>query len=274
MGAKPLQSSIYDFRDYRKYLETRLSTSGETRGFRSKLALRLNTKPAFISQVLSGKNDFTLEHCPVINESLGHNAEESHYFILLVLFARAGSKLLEDFFKVQIDDVLEKRKNYLERIKTSEVLSKNQEGVYYSKWYYAAIHLLTSIPEFQTKAAIAQRINLSPTLISEAIEKLVELGLLNEKNGRFRMTNKRILLKKDSPWIQQMHTHYRLRSIQSFNDPKKDDFHYSLGVSLSKKDYEEIRERVLQMLEELDPKMRESKEEEAYYLIIDLFQMV
>ncbi len=237
------------------------------------MASRLNTKPAFISQVLSGKNDFALEHCPLISEILGHTSDEAHYFILLVLYARAGSKLLEEHFKLQIDEILVKRRNLLERIKSTDVLNKTDQALYYSQWHYSAIHLLTSIPEFQSKTAIARRVNLSLTIVSEAVNELVKMGLLSEKSGKYQMTSKRILLNKSSPWITQMHTHYRLRSIHKLTEPMKDDFRYSLGVSLSKKDFESIREKLLRLLEELDPQMRASSEEEAYCLLVDFFQM-
>ena len=267
-------SQIYEFKDYRSYLKIKLATSGETRGMRTRVASLLNTKPSFVTQVLSGKNNLTPEHCPILNELLGHNPEESHFFILQVLHARAGSLALEDFYSSQISEIHEKRKNISERLKISENLSPTHQAVYYSKWYYAAIHLLTSIPNYQSITSIAQRLKLSPSLVSEAIEKLVEIGLLSIENGKIKMTEKRILLKKDSPWISQMHSHYRLRAIDSFSEPLKNDFHYSIGVSLSKKDYEKIREKILHWIEELDPLIKDSKEEEAYCLLIDLFQMI
>jgi len=267
-------SQIYDFKDYRSYLKIKLATSGETRGLRTRVASLLNTKPSFVTQVLSGKNNLTPEHCPIINEMLGHNLDESHFFILQVLHARAGTRALEDFYSSQIIEVLDKRKNISERLKTSETLSPAHQAIYYSKWQYAAIHLLSSIPQFQSISSIAQRLKLSTSMISEGVEKLIELGLLSIENGKLKITEKRILLKKDSPWISQMHSNYRLRAIDSFSEPLKNDFHYSMGVSLSKKDYEKIREKILHWIEDLDPLIRESKEEEAYCILIDLFQMI
>ncbi len=263
----------FHFNDYRKYLAYRLKTVGKTRGLRSKIALSLKTKPSFISQVLSGKNDFTPEHCPVINEILNHTEAEAHYFILLVQVARAGHFKLKAYYQAQIDEILEKRKQNLGRLKAEPTLIPSEQAIYYSYWYYGAIHVLTSIPQFQTKPALAKRLNLKLEVVSQAVDQLVKLGLLMEQNGRYEMTEKQVLIDKDSPWVAQMHTHYRLRAVHSLTEPDSSDFHYSLGVTLSKKDFEEIRERLFQFLEELNPKIRQSKEEEGYCLGLDFFKL-
>ncbi len=267
------EDSVYDYSHYRAYLNARLSKQG-SRGARSQLALKTQTRPAFITQVLSGVTNLSPEHIPPTNEFLGHSEEESHFFFLLVLHARAGSGALEKYYQKQIQEILAKRKVYLNRIKPSEEITITQKSLYYSQWHYAAIHVLTSIPAYQTKTAICERLKLPPSTVSTALEYLVRIGAIENKNGKYLMGKKRVYLKKDSPYIAQMHTSYRNRAIHSLTAPESDDFHLSQTMSLSFEDFSELRKALIQFLKEFEPKISASKEEELFALNLDLFKFV
>src|SRR5271168_3515074 len=114
---------IFDYRDYKKYLNVALSTEGTSRGSRSRLAAKLRCQTAFISHVLNGNSHFSLEHAVVISQFLGHTPEESRYFILLVSLGRAGTKALEEHFKNQIEEIQRKRTQIKEHITTDRTLS-------------------------------------------------------------------------------------------------------------------------------------------------------
>lgn len=271
MGEKA-RYSVFDFKHYRDYLKVRLATTGESRGLRTKLAEKTNTQPAFISRVLSGELDFSLEHSPVINELLQHTKEEAHFFNLLLMQDRAGNHLLKKYFKDQIDEILEKRTVFLDRVKASESVSVSDQAVYYSQWYYLAIHVLVGIQQFQSREAIAQRLGLALPTVSKAIDDLSKMGLVEIKGGRILMGKKRIYLAKNSPWISHLHTHFRNRAIGRIAEPDTDDLHFSAAMSVSKKVYDEYRKRLLDLMSEFDSKIADSKEEEMYAINIDLFR--
>lgn len=266
------QKTVFDFKNYREYLKTRLGTSGPTRGLRSKLALKIQTRPAFVTQVLTGITDLSPEHIPATSELLGHTEEEFHYFTVLVLYARAGNHALKNYYDKQITEILVKRKNYLDRIKPSETISVADQSLYYSQWLYQAIHVLSSIPDYQTKEAMSTRLLLPIGIIGDAIDKLLHMGLLEQKGKRYFMGKKRIYLRKDSPWISNLHTHLRHRALYSLAAPDRDDLHLSQMMSLSKEDYDEFRKRLLILMEEFEPVIAKSKEEELYSFGMDLFK--
>ena len=65
-----MKTSVFEYKHYRDYLHDRLSTTGATRGLRSRLAELTHTQPAFITRVLNEDMHMSLEHVPPVNELL------------------------------------------------------------------------------------------------------------------------------------------------------------------------------------------------------------
>ncbi len=78
--------TIFDYKDYRKYVEMKLPITGAKRGVRTRLAMALSCQTAFISRVLHEEAHFSLEHAVVINRFLIHTDEESNFFILMIQY--------------------------------------------------------------------------------------------------------------------------------------------------------------------------------------------
>ena len=267
-----MKNTIFEYKHYRDYLKVKLATTGANRGLRTKLAEKTRTHPAFISKVLSGANDLSPEHIPPTSELLGHTPEESHFFALLVLHARAGTSELKKYYQTQIQEILRKREEFLERVKIEDKLPASDHTLYYSKWYFIAIHILVSISKYQTRETIAERLKLSLNTVSKATEALTKMGLIEAKNAKFIIGKKRIHLEKDSPWIMQMHTNARAHALQKIADGVENDLHFSGGFTMSKKLFEEYRSRLLDVVTEFEKKFDDDEPEDFFCLNIDLFR--
>jgi hypothetical protein len=198
------------------------------------------------------------------------------YFLLLVGLGRAGSKALEDHFKSQIDEIQRKRTQIKERITTDRLLNTEAQMRYYSSWYYSAIHVATSIPEYQTRDALASALGLAPGLVSECLEFLIEHGLVVPKSGRFMIGPVRMHLGADSPMISKLHANWRLQSLQSLERPVLEsakDLHYSTVLTLSHTDAKRVREILLRAVDETEKVFRPSPEEVVYCIGMDWFQV-
>ncbi|RYZ98604.1 MAG: hypothetical protein EOP11_20440, partial [Proteobacteria bacterium] len=138
----------------------------------------------YVSQVLHGPRDFSLEQAEAASGYLGHGPEERHYFLLLVQKARAGTGALRAYFEGQLANMKAARLNLKARIGEGANLSKENQYTYYSSWIYAAVHVALSIPELQTATAIARYYNQKPGLIREVLAFLLKAGLAVEKGNR------------------------------------------------------------------------------------------
>jgi uncharacterized protein (TIGR02147 family) len=268
-----MNKSLFEFSDYKLYLSQVLETTGAKRGARSRLAEALGCQTAFISQVLNGKIHFSLEHSVKISEFIGLSTDESHFFMLLVHLGRAGTKALQFYYQQQIDEVQRKRQFIRERIQIKQTLSKEDQAAYYSSWIYAAIHVLLSVPKFQTRIAVADHLRLSPALVSECLDFLVSLGLATRQGEQFKIGTARIHLGQDSPLISKHHTNWRMKAIQSLDAPPKGDLHYSSVISLAENDAKRVRGMLLEVLEKTEPILKDSKEEAVFSMCIDLFRI-
>ena len=265
--------SVFAFTDYRAYLARALPTAGAGRGGRARLAGVLRCQSAYISRVLKGLANLSPEQAVAASEFLGQTEAEADYFLLLVHYARAGSKELEARYLRQILAIQKKRELVSERVQAKAGLTQAQQIIYYSAWQYAAIHVLLLNSEFQTRTAIAVRLQLPPATIAKSLDFLVDAGLAAEKNGRFHSLESRIHLGKDSPLLSKMQTNWHMRAIHALDRDSRRDLFYCGPISTSRKDAEKIRAILLGAIEQSEKVVRGSGDEIANCIILDLFEV-
>lgn len=265
--------TLFDFENYRSFLNFTLKTRGKARGTRSRLAQALRCQCAFISRVLNGQAHFSLEHGIAICRFLGFREEEEKYFLLLVLRERSGSRDLENHFNNQILEIKKKREGISERLQTKELLAETQQEIYYEKWYIAAIHILTSIPHLQSPEAIADHLKIPLSTVLESLFFLESCELVDKKGNTYSIGKARIHLRRESPMIRKLHTNWRLRAIQSLDFSLPNAIHYSSVISLSDKNRERFRNLILRFLEEAEPLVQDSGESGAYCINLDFFEV-
>jgi uncharacterized protein (TIGR02147 family) len=267
------KTSCFSFDDYREYLKFRLPTKGQERGLRSRLAEALHCQSAYVSQVLSGDSHFSLEHGSLVSRFLGHSELEAEYFLMLLHEARAGTKELVEFYQRKRREVLEKYEVIAERIKVKTGLSAEDQMTYYSAWYYAAVHVMLTVPRLQTPGEIAKYLQLPLAQVQKVLEFLESVGMAIEENEKYRCGEARIHLGKDSPMISKHHSNWRMRAIQAVDRASRDDLFYSGPISIAEADAEVIRGKILKLLEEVEPIFQGSKEECVFCLDVDFFRL-
>lgn len=259
--------SIFNYLTYRDYTRNRLD---EKRGMRSELAEHLGCQSGYISQVLQNLSDFSLEQGVKICTFFSLSEEESHYFILLLQHEKASTEDLKKYFKNQIIRITTERNEIKNRIKVDSRLNVEDYHQYYSSWEFAAVHVLTSIPAYQSKEKIRKKLKISHLRINEVLEFLLLKGLVEERQNKLVIGNKRIHLTKDSPFILSHHRNWRLYSIKTLSDKNPNDINFSGVFSISVDDIKKIREIVLSAIEKSEAVIVPSVEEELIYFGIDL----
>ena len=266
--------SVFDFTYYREYLKSAIPAKGKDRGSRTRLAELLGCQGAFISQVFSGLGNFSLEHAMIVSRFLRHSKEEREYFLLLIQHERAGSKELRDHFAAQIDAILARRRDISTRVATRKSgLTDLDKQLYYSSWHYIAVHLCLVIPGMQNKKATAEYLGLSEERVSQIIADLVRSGLVRLEGSKYIGNYDRVHLPTSSPLVSKHHSNWRMRSIQSFDSPEAKDLHYSLVMSVSQEASETMRKRILALIQEFEPILREAKDEEVMVFSADFFSL-
>src|ERR1700687_6111189 len=110
--------SIYDFDNYRLFLDSWILTQPHNgHGIRRSMAKAAGVSSSLISLILSGQKELSAEQAIELAEFVGLNENESDYFHLLVLFARAGSNKLQQSFAKKIKQAKERAQKLSSRVR-------------------------------------------------------------------------------------------------------------------------------------------------------------
>jgi uncharacterized protein (TIGR02147 family) len=266
-------TDIYQYTNYKAYLRSACPAKGEGRGARTRLAEYLNCHLGFVSQVLTGSADFSIEHGILIAEFLKLSEQEKEYFLLLLQRDRAGSVKLKTYFQAKIQAVLQEREQIKSRIQHSNKLTEAQKTVYYGKWIYTAVHMCTLVPRLRTAQKMRDYLEVPAQDVHDTLRDLLEFGLITQKGTEYYPSSKRFHISEKSLPLRTHHTNWRLASIRALDDRREPQLHYSSVMSISPKAANEIREILLKAIENTEPVVREAQDESVFVMTLDLFEL-
>lgn len=264
---------VFEFRSYKGFLTLITGGKQTRRGMKAKLAQAAGCQPTYISQVLHGQAHLSLEQAERLARHLKFTPEETQYFMLLVHRDRAGTEDLKKFYLNQMQQILERRLNVVNRLGEKNSLSEEQRGIFYSSWHYLAVLIGLTIPKLRTREALASYFQISLKRIDTILEFLYQTGLAKKEGNKIQVNTTEIRLGKDSPHIFRHHTHWRQQAIESFEREGISDLHYSAVVSLSKEDVLRLKDRMLENIKSDVEMIKISQEEEIYVYSVDFFSL-
>ena len=271
-----IKTDVFEFKDYKLYLQQVLELRAEReKGQKHKLAIFMGCHAGYLSKVLNEKNDLSLEQAQATNKFLGHTHSEAKFFLNLVLWARAGTADLKAHFNDELEKQIQGRLQLKNRISVGRTLNEETQAKYYSSWHYAAVHICVSLEFLKAKEQIAEALQLPPIKVNEALEFLVEIGVLKKNGGQYSQDETNLFLDKDSAFISKHHTNWRIQSLRSLDDIKPLDLHYSGVVTCTKRDIERIREILLSSIQNVRSTVKEADCSDSFYCnTIDLFNLI
>lgn len=264
---------LFAHQSYKEYLTNRLEATQPVRGARARLAEAMGSQPAYVSSVLNGAGHFTPEQGEAINEFLAHSEAEADYFLLLLQWERAGTAGLKARLGRQMEKIREEKFNLQSRLPVGAELSESAQQIYYSEWFYAALHTLVSIPAFGTAESLATALKLEKKVVGEALKFLQEQGLVIANKGRLRIGPSRIHVGGNSPLVGRHHANWRLKAMQVISERRQEGLHYSSVVTLSEKDAVRIQEKLVADIKEIKEVIRASPEEKLMSFNLDFFRV-
>lgn len=266
-------ANIIEFKDYREFLKKHFQSLGARKGHKADVAAAIGIQASYLSRVLAGQAHLNMEQAFDLADHLALSAVEKSLFLLLVQKERAGTHKLKQFYLDEIKKIVENQNSLKNILETQENITSEVRGRYYSHWVYSALHILVSVPAFQSRAKLLQAIDLDADLVNRAIDFLVESGFIKDRGGSLSIGPVHIHLPHDSPYIVNHHTNWRLESIHSLSQSQNTDLHYTGVWSLSKKTSESIRQKLLRVIQDNIDEVKESPEEEVYCYTLDFFKI-
>lgn len=265
---------IFQYTDYKKWVNERiLSMPKEGWGQYLRISEFLGTSSTAIAQIFKGDRDLAPEQAVSLAEFFGLSKIELQYLLLLVNYSRAGTPRYKKIIAEQIHELQKQAQEIKNRVPQDRELTEEAKAILYSNWYYLAIWSLTAIPGFNNLEVISDRLNISKRKAAQAIEFLIKHSLIKEKNGKYEIGPTLIHLESNSPSIPRHHQNWRNRSFLAHENLGDTEAAYTAPITLSKKDAEIIREKMLKFISEIADVVKDSPSEELYCICLDWFKV-
>ncbi len=267
--------NIFEFKDYKGYLKDfEQSRKSFERGFRSKFAEFIGCQSGYISHVLNGNAQLSLEQGFKAAQFLSLNDRERKYFLLMIETSRAGTKELQDHFKEELTSLREEYLNIRERVGNARTLTEKEQSIYYSSWHYLAIHVVTSLKDYNDAQSIASSLQIPESVVKEILLFLLQTGIVKEEKGVLKPGLTEVHLNRESSLIRQHHTNWRVAAIQSLMNGAKTDIHYSTVSTLSKSDAEKLRAEMVDLISRYVETIKPSPEEVMFGFNLDFYNLL
>jgi uncharacterized protein (TIGR02147 family) len=241
---------IFEFDDYKKYIEKRISLMPKGgRGETQKIAKQLRMHSTRLSHVFRGQDHLTLEQGLELCQYFGMSELESEYFLLLLQEAKAGSAHLQAFFRKKRKEILEKSRELSARVPGEHKLTDTEKALFYSNWYYSAIRLFSSLPGNHSIDSIAEKFGMPRGRVSEALQFLLKHDLCIEIEGRIQMGPKSTHLESTSPIVSRLHSNWRIKAMEKHPSLSQQELAFTSPMSIERKDADKMREILVQAIE-------------------------
>ncbi|NDE15264.1 TIGR02147 family protein [bacterium] len=273
-GTRVMQTEVFGFSNYRDYLSHRIQTTEEGRGYQKQLAIAAKCQSSYLSQVLSGNANLTLEQAFGICHFWDFDKDQTDFYMALVSKERAGTPKLRDYIDAKIEAIRVKKANLSNRFDENQSVNPEQKVEYYSNWYMPVIHTMVAIPRFRQAPAIARQLNLPVETVDYALNQLEKSGLVAKTADGWTNTARDIHLRSDSPLNYHYHNMVRMLANRRMQESTPgESLHYSAVYSLSESDFAKIKQELLTMLENTRLTVLSSPEETAAAFTLDFFRM-
>ena len=270
-----MNTDIFNYSKYRSFLTDNLAQRpNKGHGLRSQWAKAMGCQVAFVSHVLNGHYELSLEQAEGLARHLALNKEEKEFFLLLVQKERAATQDLKKHFTELISEKTDQQQNIRHRMKIKTNLSIEDQALYYSSWLYSAVHIILTIPEFQSSTdTLATYFNQPLVLIRKILEFLETRQIIELNNGRYLVKNNFQFINKDSPLFAHQQNFWRQKAIEAIYRNNTEEIHFSSIFTLAERDVKKIKDILLKSIQDSTEVIKPSKEEKLYSICMDFFEV-
>ncbi|MCC7406270.1 MAG: DUF4423 domain-containing protein [Bdellovibrionales bacterium] len=242
------------------------------RGSVKRWAQACGCQASYLSQVLHGNAHLTVDQAYVISTRLNLGSLETEFFQLLVDHARSHLKSYREHVETRINQLRAKRQSVTQHVGDSSRPPAELESLYFSTWYWSAIHMMASVNEGLTAESIAQRLLIPISLVIEVLERLEVWRLVGRTpEGRWTYQGPSIHLGPDSPYLIRHHDNWRRQAVDRAFLLNSHNLHYTALYALTPEVRSQIHHHLLELVERSRKLAGPAPSEEIVVMNIDWF---
>ncbi len=268
-------AEIFNFSNYREYLLDWIEAQGaRSHGLKGRMAAALSVSSSLISQMLKGEKSLTPDQTSELCEFIGLNELESDYLHLLVEIDRAGTPRYREKLNQKLRLLQKQSRQIGKRVQRKKELTDEQRAIFYSSWIYTGVSNVTAIPGMDHAETVGSQLKIEPRIVHRVLRFLLEIGLVQENNGRFTYepNASHTHLDQDSPFVNKHHQNWRVKAIQHMETRHEQDLFFTAPLSLSNDAADEIRKLLPNFIQSIMKIAGPSPSERTACLNIDWFK--
>ena len=265
------ETPVFAFSSYKDIMDARLRSEVQ-RGALSRAAEALNCQRSFLSRIMNSKMQLTPDLAFKLCRHWKFSASEREYFQALVEMERAVDPEYAGFLKEKVRSLKEAHESLSNRTKRPAPSSAH-DMLYFSGWYWTAIHFLTSIRKFQSSESIAQRLHLPEKFVTECLEQLEVWGFISRHGKEWKYKGGEFHLPKNSPLVILHHQSWRQKAVLDAQAMNDESLHFTNVHTIGRADLPRLKELLLKFISESNDLLRSSPEEDGIVLTCDLFKL-
>lgn len=256
MQSEPLVSQYDDFRvflkdvyDYRKTLHKKYS-------YRS-LAQELGFEASnFLHLIITGKRNLSLDAIHKIKNHFNWTAQHKKYFHFLVLCNQSNEVTEKQKYKTELEKILGKNR---------QMLSEDQYA-YFSMWYLPVLKELVALKGFVSNLNWISK-KLKPRVPEDSLRKglaiLERLNMIRQIKNKWQQTSEHLTtpIEITSDLIHNYHKQMLELSHNALNLPAQVRDVSAMTMSLSKKQFEWLKQRVVDFRDEIQQELQGMKDD-------------
>lgn len=237
------------------------------------LARDLDLSPSFLSRVLNGKKLLSFETALRIADHLELKGKTKNQFLRAVVVEGLADQIPSKEVHLLL---------FGPAVSGGFVSMDQDRFEFFSSWYHVAILDLTACAGFKNSVRwIAGTLGIDPSMASDAVARLLRLGLLKKVGSRLVKTENKleITTKRTDPALRKFHTQMIDKAKLALQSAEETDFKRrsisGVTMAIDSSRIEEARKRIASFREEMFELLAAdvANPDEVYQLNLQLFPL-
>lgn len=239
------------------------------------MAKACGVQKAYLSRVLRHKGHLNSDQLYLAAKFLKLTNLETKYLLKLLQLETTVVEERKNLLQKQLDDIRQQSLSTEARTKVDVIpLNKEIFSEYYTDPNFSLIHMFLTIEEFaKDKYKICSHLNIERDKLDIYLDKLEEMKIIRLEVNKIQVLKDNLHLPESSYLIKAFRTLMRIKSLEKIDKVKeKEAYSFSVAFSSEPKVHDQIREKFLIFLEEVQTLVQKSNEKQVYQINFDLFK--
>lgn len=262
---------IFKHLDYRDFIKTLVEKKPSPHSYQS-LAQAMQMQKSYLSRILKGSGQLNQDQGYHLAGHLGLSDSEQDYLEMIIEYDRTALQKRKKNLKAKIQQIQKSK------IQSKEFLSKSVHeqtlSDYYLNPWLQIVHLALLVEGVSkdNHLKIAGKLGLTEKRLSETVQKLLDLNLIEVKAGRFFNKSKGMHLSAQHPLTAVNHSLFRTATAAKVQQLDPEELYsFTASITADSDTFLEIKAEFLSFLKKIEPYIDKAPSKDVYQIHFDLF---